>query len=54
MAARLCNKAEANQVIVSNIVKELCMGKHIKFNDLGQTELKGFSLPVMIYEVHYA
>jgi class 3 adenylate cyclase len=54
MASRLCNKAGSNQVLVSNIVKELCMGKVINFIDLGQTELKGFSSPVSIYEVDWA
>ena len=54
MAARICNKAGSNQVLVSNIVKELCMGKVVNFIDLGQTELKGFSSPVSIYEVDWA
>jgi len=54
MAARLCNKAEPDQVLVSNIIKELCMGKDIDFIDKGQVELKGFSSPVLIYEVDWA
>jgi len=53
LAARLCNKADASQVLVSNVVKELCMGKKVQFNDLGQTELKGFSSPVNVYEVSW-
>lgn len=53
LAARLCNKAESGQVLVSNIVKELCMGKDINFSDLGQTELKGFSSPMLIYQVEW-
>jgi class 3 adenylate cyclase len=54
MAARICNKAEANQVLVSGIVKELCMGKAVNFIDHGQAQLKGFNSPVSIYEVDYA
>lgn len=54
MAARLCNKAESNQVLVSNIVKELCMGKGLNFIDRGLTELKGFSSPVSVFEVDYS
>ena len=54
MAARLCNKAEANQVLVSGIVKDLCMGKAVNFIDHGQAQLKGFNSPVSIYEVDYA
>lgn len=53
LAARICNKADSNQVLVSNIVKELCMGKTINFIDLGHTELKGFSSPVSVYEVKW-
>jgi class 3 adenylate cyclase len=53
MAARLCNKAVANQVLVSNIVKELCMGKTVNFIDQGQAELKGFSSSVSVYEVDW-
>lgn len=53
LAARICNKAESDQVLVSNIVKELCMGKDFIFSDLGQTELKGFSSPVTVYDLHW-
>lgn len=53
MASRICNKAESNQVLVSNIVKELCMGKMLDFVDRGQVELKGFSSPVVVYEVDW-
>jgi len=53
MAARICNKADSNKVLVSSIVKDLCMGKTVNFIDLGQTELKGFSSPVSIYEVDW-
>jgi class 3 adenylate cyclase len=54
MAARICNKAESNQVLVSNIVKELCMGKTLNFVDRGPMELKGFSSPISVYEVDWA
>lgn len=53
LAARVCAKAESNQVLVSNVVKEICDGKHIKFRDCGSAELKGFSTPVSIYEVEW-
>jgi class 3 adenylate cyclase len=53
MAARICNKAESSQVLVSGIVKDLCMGKTINFISVGQTELKGFSSPISVYEVDW-
>ena len=46
LAARLCSHAEADQVLVSNVIAELCIGKGIQFNDLGETRLKGFERPV--------
>ena len=54
LAARICNAASSNQVLVSNIVKDLCMGKALNFVDFGHTQLKGFSSPLSIYEVDWA
>ena len=53
LAARICNKAASCQVLVSNIVKDLCMGKGIHFHDMGQAELKGFNSLIPIYEVSW-
>jgi len=46
LAARLCAHAEVGQVLVSNVVAELCDGKGIEFHDKGKTQLKGFKQPV--------
>jgi class 3 adenylate cyclase len=53
LAARVCNKAESNQVLVSNIVKDLCLGKNIFFIDRGMVELKGFNSPVSVHEADW-
>ena len=53
LAARICNKAASSQVLVSNIVKDLCMGKGIHFHDMGQAELKGFNSLIPVYEVSW-
>ena len=53
LAARVCNKAESNQVLVSSIVKELCLGKNIFFKDQGMVDLKGFNSPISVYEVDW-
>jgi class 3 adenylate cyclase len=53
LAARICSAAKPNQILVSNIVKELCMGKDIEFRNMGQTILKGFALPVSVFEVEF-
>ena len=42
LAARLCAQAEPGQILVSNVVADLCMGKNLKFHDAGECELKGF------------
>src|SRR6516162_8919320 len=39
LAARLCAHAEAEQILVSNVVAELCAGKILAFEDLGEVSL---------------
>ena len=46
LAARLCAQAEPGQVLVSNVVADLCIGKNLKFYDAGCCELKGFDGPI--------
>lgn len=46
LAARLCAQAEPGQVLVSNVVADLCIGKNLKFYDAGSCELKGFDGPI--------
>ena len=42
LAARLCAQADPGQILVSNVVADLCIGKNLKFYDVGECELKGF------------
>jgi len=42
LAARLCAQAEPGQVLVSNVVADLCIGKNLRFAQAGEVELKGF------------
>lgn len=51
LAARLCSHAESGQILVSNGLAELCLGKGIKFNDLGHAQLKGFAEPIAVRTV---
>jgi class 3 adenylate cyclase len=53
LAARVCAKAEAGQIVVSNVVRELAMGKGFLFADLGDFIPKGFEDPVRLYEVRW-
>jgi class 3 adenylate cyclase len=51
LAARLCAQAEPDQVLVSNTVAELCMGKALPLRDVGHLTLKGFDQPVRAHTV---
>jgi class 3 adenylate cyclase len=46
LAARLCTHAQPEQILVSNAIAELCLGKGLLFEDLGDVTLKGFGSPV--------
>ena len=48
LAARLCAHADPEQVLVSNAVAELCIGKALPLRDAGRVELKGFDQPVHV------
>jgi len=55
LAARLCAQAEPGQILVSNVVADLCLGKNLKFNDAGECELKGFDgrIPTRVVEISF-
>jgi class 3 adenylate cyclase len=53
LAARLCSHADAEQILVSNVVAELCEGKVLAFEDLGEITLKGFGQPVRAHAVDW-
>jgi class 3 adenylate cyclase len=54
LAARLCSHAQPEQILVSNVVAELCEGKILPFQELGEAQLKGFDHPVRIHAVAWA
>ena len=54
LAARLCAHAEPMQVLVSNAVVELCIGKGLPFRELGEVALKGFKSRVRVHAVEWA
>jgi class 3 adenylate cyclase len=53
LSARLCAHAQPEQILVSNVVAELCLGKGVAFTDLGGLSLKGFSQPVRAHAVSW-
>jgi hypothetical protein len=46
LAARLCSHAQPEQILVTSAIAELCIGKGLQFEDLGEVALKGFGYPV--------
>ncbi len=50
-AARIVDRAEPGQVLVSNVVMELCEGKTFEFTSLGAVSLRGFDETVTLFEV---
>ena len=54
LAARLCSHAEPEQIVVSSVVADLCIGKGLMFRPLGQVSLKGFDRPVHAHSVEWS
>jgi class 3 adenylate cyclase len=54
LAARLCAHASPEQILVSNAIAELCLGKGFSFQDIGEVVLKGFDHPVRAHAVIWA
>lgn len=53
LAARLCSHAEPEQILVSSVVAELCIGKGLTFRPLGEVSVKGFDRPVNVHAVDW-
>jgi class 3 adenylate cyclase len=51
LAARLCSQAGPGQILVSNAIADLCGGKGLRFQDLGEMILKGFDRPLRAHAV---
>jgi class 3 adenylate cyclase len=51
LAARVCDRAEPGQVLVAQVVRDLCRGKTFHFDDQGEATLKGFPEPVRLFVV---
>lgn len=52
LAARLCAAAAPEQTLVSSAVADLCNGKGLAFDFLGERELKGFGQAVRVHSAH--
>ena len=53
LASRICNCAEPTEILVANVMRELCIGKGFLFSDRGPQALRGFEDPVQVWEVRW-
>jgi class 3 adenylate cyclase len=53
LAARICDRAGADEILVAPVVRELCRGKAFRFESLGDAELKGFAEKVALYRLDW-
>ena len=51
LAARICNHADAEQILIAFTVQELCSGKGFTFADSDEVSFKGFDAPTRISSV---
>jgi class 3 adenylate cyclase len=54
LAARLCAQAQPEQILVSSAVAELCVGKTLPFQEVGEVTLKGFDAPVRAHAARWS
>ena len=53
LASRVCARAEAGEILTTDVVRQLVAGKGFLFFDKGAAELRGFEDPVRVYEVRW-
>lgn len=51
LAARICNHADADEVLIAHTVQELCAGKGFEFGKPDEVLFKGFDMPTRIGSV---
>ena len=51
LARRVCDAAAPDEILATNVVRELCLGKGLTFEPRGASDLKGFDEPVSLYAV---
>jgi class 3 adenylate cyclase len=53
LTARICARAQPEQILVASVVRDLCVGKPFSFKEHGEVELRGFPEPVRLHEVDW-
>ncbi len=53
LARRICDQASGDEILVSDVVRQLVAGKGFLFSDRGEVVLRGFEDPVRLYEARW-
>ena len=53
LAARVCARCDTDQILCTNVVKELSSGRSLTFNSIGGQDLKGFKEQIMLFRVEW-
>jgi class 3 adenylate cyclase len=51
LAARVCARCDTDEILCSNVVKELASGRGLNFTSFGAQSLKGFKEQIMLFSV---
>ena len=51
LAARICGACDPGDILASNVIRELSLGKDLAWKERGPTALKGFDEPFHLYEL---
>ncbi len=52
-AARICREASGDEIVVSDVVRQLVAGKNFLFAERGAVALRGFEEPIRLFEVRW-
>jgi len=53
LAARICDSADAGQILASDVIRQLVAGKHYLFADHGHSDIRGMEEPIRLWEVRW-
>ena len=53
LAARVCARCATDEILCSNVVKELSSGRGLKFDSIGAQDLKGFKEQITLFQVDW-
>ena len=53
LAARICDFADAGQILASDVVRQLVAGKHYLFTDHGHSDIRGMEEPIRLWEARW-